>query len=192
MLNLRIRTMKKINLVFLLFLVVFSLSNCNTNAQNKTLKLVFIRHAERPQEGENLNCQGINRSLQLPAVLYKKFGIPQNIYVPELNMGKKTKRARMLQTITPFVAKYNVSVNSAFEEEDYKGVGKALLNENGTIFIVWEHNNIAPILEYLGITSPLKWKDSDFDSIWIVTFPHGSAVLTKDAENLHPAAGCPF
>lgn len=192
MLNLGIHTMKKINLVFLLFLMAFSLSNCSSNAQNKTLKLVFIRHAERPEDGENLNCQGINRSLQLPAVLYNKFGIPQNIYVPALNMGKKTKRARMLQTITPFVAKYNVSVNSAFEEEDYKGIGNALLNENGTVFIVWEHNNIAPILQYLGITSPLKWKDKDFDSIWIVTFHHKQAVLTKDTENLHPAAGCPF
>lgn len=192
MLNLGIHTMKKINLVFLMFLMAFSLSNCSINAQNKTLKLVFIRHAERPEDGENLTCQGINRSLQLPAVLYNKFGVPQNIYVPALNMGKKTKRARMLQTITPFVAKYNVSINSAFEEEDYKGIGKALLNENGTIFIVWEHNNIAPILQYLGITSPLKWKDSDFDSIWIVTFHHKQAVLTKDTENLHPAAGCPF
>ncbi len=192
MLNLGIHTMKKINLVFLLFLIAFSLSNCNTNAQNKSLKLVFIRHAERPDNGESLNCQGINRSLQLPAVLYNKFGLPTAIYVPALNMGKVTKRERMLQTISPFLAKYNISVNTAYEEEDYKHIGKALLNESGTVFVVWEHNNIAPILEYLGITNPPKWKDSDFDSIWIVTFHHKQAVFTKDAENLHPAVGSPF
>ena len=192
MLNLGIPTMKKINFVFSLFLLAFCLSNCSTSAQNKTLKLVFIRHAERPGDGENLNCQGLNRSLQLPAVLYGKFGIPQNIYVPALNMGKRTKRARMLQTITPFVAKYNVSVNSAFEEDDYEHIAKALLNENGTIFIVWQHTNIAPILSYLGVTDNLKWKDNDFDSIWIVTFHHKKAVFTRDAENLHPAMGCPF
>lgn len=184
--------MKKINLLFVLFLIAFSLSNCSTNAQNKTLKLVFIRHAERPEDGESLNCQGLNRSLQLPAVLYKKFGIPQAIYVPVLNMGKVTKRERMLQTMTPFVAKYGTSVNTKFEEEDYKGISNALLNESGTVFIVWEHKNIAPILKYLGVKEHLKWPDDDFDTMWVVTFHHKQAILTSDREGLHPAAGCPF
>jgi hypothetical protein len=184
--------MKKFIVLALGLFCITSLSiNC-ASAQSNTLKLVFMRHGERPEDGENLNCQGFNRSMQLPAVLIKKFGKPSNIYVPALNMGNKTKRTRMLQTVTPLVAKYNLSVNSAFEEEDYKHVGKALLAENGTVFIVWEHKNIAPILNYLGIDADLKWSGDDFDSIWIVTFPKGKAVLTRDKEGLHPVSGCPF
>jgi hypothetical protein len=177
-----------ITILFQLFLFTANIGCAQTN----TLKLVFIRHGERPDDGDNLNCQGLNRSMLLPAVLMKKFGKPANIYVPALNLGKKTKRTRMLQTITPFVAKYNLSINSAYDEEDYKHVSKALLQENGTVFIVWEHNNLAPLLTYLGVKNAPDWGGKDFDSIWIVTFPKGSAVLTRDKEGLNPPAGCPF
>jgi len=174
-------------LCYLIFLCA-----CNVTAQNKSLKLVFIRHAEKSEEGDNLNCQGLNRSMQLPAVLFKKFGKPNNIYVPALGLGDVTKHARMLQTITPFVAKYGLTVNSEYDEDDYKKIGKALLNENGTIIIVWEHKNIPPILAYLGVNGYLNWPDNDFDSIWIVTFTKGHAVMTRDKEHLNPAPGCPF
>jgi hypothetical protein len=184
--------MKKYSLFLSLFCGLVLLCNCNANGQGNDLKLVFIRHAERPQNGDNLTCQGLNRSLQLPAVLYKKFGIPTNVYIPSIGEGKTTKRARMIQTISPFAVKYSLSINSAYDEEDYNNVGNALLKEHGTVLIVWEHKNIGPILVYLGVKGKLKWPNDDYDSIWIVTFHKGKAVLTVDHENIHPAAGCPF
>ncbi|MDP9077662.1 MAG: histidine phosphatase family protein [Bacteroidota bacterium] len=163
-------------------------------SQNKGLRLVFIRHAERPDNGDNLTCQGLNRSLLLPAVLYRKFGKPSNIYVPALNLGSSTKRTRMLETISPFAAKYNVNINSGYQEEDYNGIGNALLAESGTIIIVWEHNTILPILRAVGVkkTKAMDWPDSDFDSIWIVTFVNGKAVLNLDTEGIKPPSGCAF
>jgi hypothetical protein len=107
-------------------------------------------------------------------------------------MGESTKHTRMLQTISPFIIKYNLNLNSAFDEKDYKGIGKTLLKENGTVIIVWEHKNIPAILNYLGIRNNLDWPGDDFDSIWIVTFANGNALLTKDKERLNPPAGCPF
>ena len=61
----------------------------NINSQNlpdKNLKVVIIRHGEKPTEkpsdksdgGDNLSCQGQNRALQLPAVLIKKIGKVQS------------------------------------------------------------------------------------------------------------------
>jgi hypothetical protein len=178
-------------------LVIFLLASCfpanKAIAQRKYLKLVFIRHAERPDTGDNLTCRGFNRSLLLPALLYKKFGMPVNIYVPSLNMGEETRHSRMFQTITPFAIKYELTINSQYDEADYKHVGNALLKERGTVIIVWEHKNIAPIINYLGVKSFwLNWPDNDFDSIWIVTFLKGSAILTKDTENLTPSVNCPF
>jgi len=184
--------MKICNRTLLLIFCLALFSNCRSTAQSKSLKLVFIRHGEREEDGDNLNCQGLNRSMLLPAVLYKKFGKPSNIYVPALSLGEVTKHTRMLQTITPFVVKYALTVNSAYEVEDYKNIGKALLDEHGTIFIVWEHKNISAILEYLGVKEDLQWPGNDFDSIWIVTFQNGRTVLTKDKERLNPPAGCPF
>ena len=179
--------------------LIFALSCClaffcanHVIAQDKNLKLVFIRHAEKQDDGDNLNCQGLNRSMSLPAVLFKKFGKPDNIYVPALTMGEATKHTRMLQTISPFIIKYDINLNSAYDEKDYKNVGKALLNESGTVIIVWEHKNIPAILNYLGVRNYLDWPGNDFDSIQIVTFVNGNPVLTRDREGLHPAAGCPF
>jgi hypothetical protein len=185
--------MKRSYSIFILILLLFDFTANTACSQSNNLKLVFIRHGEKPDDGDNLNCQGLNRSMLLPSVLFKKFGKPNNIYIPAPATGKLTKRARMLQTITPFVAKYNLNINSQFEVEDYKKISKALLSEEGTVIIVWEHKNIAPILKYLGVTAtPLKWPDADFDTIWVVTFANGSPVLTRDKEGLHPSAGCPF
>jgi hypothetical protein len=183
---------KGYSILILLCYLTFVCTSC-VNAQSKNLKLVFIRHGEKPDQGDNLNCQGLNRSMQLPALLYKKFGLPANVYVPALNLGKVTKHTRMLQTISPFVIKYNLQLNSSYDVEDYKGIGKALLKESGTVIIVWEHQNIPAILEYLGINpNLLDWPGNDFDSIWVVTFANGKALLTKDKERLNPPAGCPF
>jgi hypothetical protein len=94
-------------------------STANTAcSQNNTLKLVFIRHGEKPDDGDNLNCQGLSRSMLLPGVLFKNFGKPSNIYIPSPDPGRVTKRARMLQTITPFVAKYNLNINSQYHVKD--------------------------------------------------------------------------
>lgn len=162
-------------------------------SQDKNLKLVFIRHAERPEDGNNLTCKGFNRSLQLPAILYKKFGKPSNIYVPAINLGKDTKRARMFQTITPFAIKYNLSINSAYEEGDYKHISKALLKEKGTVIIVWEHKDIQELISALGVKSATqKWASNDYDSIWIVTFPNGLSLLKKDRQGLNPSPNCNF
>jgi len=161
-------------------------------AQDKNLKLVFIRHGEKQDNGDNLNCQGLNRSMSLPTVLYKKFGKPGNVYIPALTMGEATKHTRMLQTISPFIIKYDINLNSAFDEKDYKNIGKALLKEKGTVLIVWEHKNIPAIVNYLGVRNYLDWPGDDFDSIWIVTLVNGKAMLTRDKERLNPPAGCPF
>jgi hypothetical protein len=182
--------MKKFISLLILSLAFYQITYCQ---QATGLKLVFIRHAEKPADGDNLTCQGLNRAMMLPKVLYAKFGIPAYIYVPALGLGAATKHARMFQTITPFAAKYNLAINTSHAEKDSTVMAADLKSKSGTLLIVWEHKAIAPIIRSLGVNAPgLKWPDDDFDSIWIVTFPNGVATLTKDAEGLHPSADCSF
>jgi len=163
------------------------------NAQKNGLKLVFIRHAEKSDDGDNLNCKGFNRSLMLPQFLFKKIGKPSAIYIPAVKTGKTTRHSRMFQTISPFVIKYDLAVNSTFDVEDYKGIARDLAGQSGTVLIVWEHQSIIPIIQYLGVSNPpSEWPSSDFDSIWIVSYQNGKAVLAKDKENLSPAENCQF
>lgn len=46
------------------------------------------------------------------------------------------------------------------------------------------------IIHALDISDNLIWPDDAYDSIWIVTFKNGKAVLTKDKEGLMPAVKC--
>ena len=159
----------------------------------ESLKVVIIRHGEKPKTGDNLTCQGVNRSLQLPAVLHAKFGIPAYTYVPAPGLGESTKHARMFQTITPFAAKYNLVLNSQFDEFDSVNIARSLLGRTGVVLMVWQHHAIASIVRALGVKdSELLWDDADFDSIWIVSFPKGVATLTRDKEGLSPSAACAY
>src|SRR5690349_3025252 len=104
------------NCMRLAFLLLILGGSFITSAcQKKSLKVVIIRHGEKPDNGDNLNCQGLNRATALPKVLYSKFGTANEIYVPAVNTGNKTKSARMFQTITPYAVKYNLDINSSYD-----------------------------------------------------------------------------
>lgn len=158
-----------------------------------SLRVVIIRHGEKPNDGNNLSCQGENRALKLPAVLYGKFNTPDYTYVPSLEIGKATKHARMFQTVSPFAIAYNLKVNTQFDEKDTAGIAKEVLRKTGTVLLVWEHSVIPDIAKNLNVDNPPKWEGSDFDSIWVITYDDkGNATLTQDQEGLQPSETCGF
>ena len=174
-------------------LILLLLFPCFTKARAvnaSPLRVVIIRHGEKPEKGHNLSCQGQNRAAALPAVLYQKFGKPEYTYVPNMLTDKKTTGSRMYQTAAPFVSQYKIRLNSNFVETDYAGIASDIIKKNGTVLIVWEHSAIKGIAKALGVKEPGKWPGDDFDSIWIISFDHGKAVFHKDNEGLHPSAAC--
>jgi hypothetical protein len=173
-------------------LIICLLTSFSVYSQPKYegLKVVLIRHGEKPDEGYTLSCQGANRAKALPAVLYSKFGLPGIIYVPLLK-DDTTKHSRMYQTIVPFSDKYHLPLNSDYKVDATTGVAKSILKEKGTVLVVWEHKGLEDIAAELGVKEKLKWKKNDFDSIWIITFSKkGKARLAMDVEGLHPSAKC--
>jgi hypothetical protein len=156
-----------------------------------SLTVVIIRHGEKPKSGDNLNCQGLNRAQLLPAVIFAKFGVPAYSYIPSLGSDSTTKHARMFQTITPLAVKYNLAINSKFSGKDSAGLASDIVKRSGIVLVVWDHKSIVPIVHAFGINEAgLKWDDADFDSIWIIHFENGKAILTKSIEGLHPGADC--
>jgi hypothetical protein len=154
--------------------------------------VVIIRHGEKPPKGKNLNCQGLNRSLKLPAVLYSKFGIPGSIYVPSLDNNISTGHARMFQTVIPLAAKYNLKINSRYAEMDTASLAKEIKSKKGFVLVVWQHSIIPSIVRALGVQGfSMHWGDNDYDSIWIINFPKGIAKITFDKEGLTPSTSCP-
>jgi hypothetical protein len=173
-----------------LLLIVCCHPSSGQQGQLQLKKVIIIRHGEKPDKGDNLSCQGLNRALQLPDVLNKKFGMPDYVFVPSINTGKTTGTARMYQTIVPFAVKYNLNVNTKYDVEDTKDLAQDILKRKGTVLIVWEHKHIDNILKALGIKDAPKWPDDDYDSIWIVSFQNGRAELKKDREGINPPVDC--
>ncbi len=184
--------MKNITCLCLCFFACFCSIHCSSQATVTSInKVVFIRHAEKPDKGDNLSCKGLNRALQLPAVLNHKFKSFNRVFVPSLSGGRSTKHARMYQTIVPYAIQQNVNINSTYDADDIPGITAAIKKAGGNILVVWEHKNISKIIKALGLKEPgMKWDDGDFDSIWVVTFNNGIGTLTKETENLNPSSNC--
>lgn len=156
------------------------------------MRIVLIRHGEKPSEGDNLSCAGLNRALKLPETIKAKYGIPDEIFVPAPGTGKVTKNVRMLQTITPLAVKYNLSINTNYAVDESDKLVDALQKRSGTVLVVWEHKELAAIAQALGINSKLKWAPDDYDSIWLITFKNGKPILIVDQEHIKPSEGCSF
>ena len=135
------------------------------------LRVVIIRHGEKPDSGLNLSCKGYNRSLALPGVITSLFGVPNYIYVPIIRIGKSTNSVRMYQTIVPIAVKYGLVVNSRHAETDSTGIAADILRKKGTVLIVWDSKNIPPLARKLGVKKKkLKWNSNDFDTIWVINY----------------------
>ncbi|MGI4887085.1 MAG: hypothetical protein ACRYFR_19185 [Janthinobacterium lividum] len=169
-------------------------------AEPPVLRVVIVRHGEKPAAGDNLSCAGLNRALALPAVLDKLLAAPPDYtFVPLIGTdGKDTTSVRMLQTVMPYAVRHNLTINSDYAATDAAGLTQKLLRSRGTVLLVWEHVNILKIAKKLGITAPLAWPDADFDSIWTISFGGGGAkgkakrpTLAKGKEHIRPAATCP-
>lgn len=162
------------------------------------LRVVIIRHGEKPDSGNNLSCAGLNRAMALPAVLDNIIGTPDYTYVPTINTGKKTSSVRMLQTITPFAVQKNLTINSKYKETDTIGAAEDVRLKSGIVLMVWEHSNIPGLARNLKVKGNLSWASNDFDSIWTIDFTERdakgkakSATLTIGQENIQPVQNCP-
>lgn len=162
------------------------------NSPSNNLKVIIIRHGEKPKDGDNLSCQGQNRALQLSAVLHEKFNIPDEIYVPALKSDSSTKHSRMFQTISPFAIKYNLPIISKYSANENDEIAKRLFKKGGLALMIWEHSAIQTLTNALGVKGAPQWPDADFDSIWIINYQDGKATLSTDKEGINPSVVCNY
>lgn len=185
--------------LLILLLALANLNGCDgkkhgtdKNVPDNHLKVVIIRHGEKPKDGDNLSCQGQNRALQLSTVLHQKFNVPDYIYVPALTSNDSTKHSRMFQTVSPFAIKYNVAINSQYNADEDEKIAKSVFKKTGVVLMVWEHSAIQKLATTLGINHPPQWQSDDFDSIWVISYHKGKAQLTTESEGLTPSQTCTY
>lgn len=145
--------------------------------------LVFVRHGEKPAQGfGQLNCQGLNRALALPAVIAAKFGKPDAIYAPDPGQqkddnGRPYYYIRPLATIEPTAIQFQMPVQTPYGFAQIDQLGTALVdpvNRNKLIVVAWEHKLIVKLLRQIlsahggNAADVPNWQSGDFDSIYIV------------------------
>jgi hypothetical protein len=169
----------------------------------KTQTIVLVRHGEKLEGGlGQLDCQGLNRSLALPAVLANKFDKPLAIFAPSPSRqkddnGQAYDYIRPLATIEPTAIGLGMPVNADYRSSDTGGLEHALAQKslsNGTVLVAWEHKLIVTIARdivsaYGGDLAavPKKWEGDDFDSIYVLRIVRSDGAATVSFE--HGAEG---
>ena len=136
-----------------------SLESSESRAQpvDGTQTLVFLRHAEKPEGGlGQLNCQGLNRAIDLSTLLPEKFGKADYVFaanptrnVEEGELDNSYSYIRPLMTISPAAIKLGLPVNIEFSANDTSDLARELTDDkyhNSTIYTAWSHGYLPELI----------------------------------------------
>ncbi|MES2869539.1 MAG: histidine phosphatase family protein [Pseudomonadota bacterium] len=176
--------------------------------------LVFMRHAEKPADGlGQLNCQGLNRAIDLATLLPQRYGNADFIFAADPSRQVEEgadddayNYVRPLMTINPSAIKLGLPINLEFATNDTRALAKELTGDkyhNATIYTAWSHGYLPELIndvagQALGKKTTLTedWAASDFDSLYVLTLTwhNGKATLLSrvDQQDLNNGAkACP-
>ncbi|MCO8162058.1 hypothetical protein NJC38_07790 [Pseudomonas sp. 21LCFQ010] len=182
--------------------------------KNGTQTLVFLRHAEKPAMGlGQLNCQGLNRALDLAELLPNEFGKADFIFaadpgrhVEEGEGDHSYSYVRPLMTIGPSAIKLGLPVNIDFGANDTSDLAHELMDvkyHDATIYTAWSHGYLPELVNKVAEEASGKkmnliddWTGTDFDSllVMILEWTNGKASMEYQVvkQNLNNgAASCP-
>ncbi len=152
-----------------------------------TQTLVFLRHAEKPGEGlGQLNCQGLNRAIDLATLLPQRFGKADYVFaanptrhVEEGSEDQSYSYIRPLMTITPSAIRLGLPVNIDYAANDTDELAAELVSEkyrNATVYTAWSHGYLPALInavagKALGDQRVITedWDGDDFDTLYVLT-----------------------
>ncbi|WP_347911543.1 histidine phosphatase family protein [Pseudomonas grandcourensis] len=152
-----------------------------------TQTLVFLRHGEKPAGGlGQLNCQGLNRAIDLATLLPEKFGKANYVFaanptrnVEEGEFDNSYSYIRPLMTISPSAIKLGLPVNINFSANDTSDLADELLHDkyhNSIIYTAWSHGYLPELINTVAGEATGKdakiiddWESSDYDSLYVLT-----------------------
>ena len=140
-------------------------------------QILLMRHAEKPEHGNELSFQGWKRAMTLPSLFENRpdsqqFGKPAALYA--MSPRKIGGSVRSIQTLKFISEKFNLVINSDFTREEVKKLVADIKNNkslNGKMIIIcWEHKLLMEIASELGVDEPLDWPKKQYDRIWSLSY----------------------
>ena len=140
----------------------------------------FIRHGEKPLQGNGLNAQGIQRS----KYLRKLFGPTSDFRVSYLIAQRPQpdgRQRRACDTLRPLADDLGLSVDTDCERDDFEAVAAKIQNYKGegNVLVCWEHKRLTDIAAALGVHSPPRYPTKRFDVIWTCEEPYHTISESK-------------
>ncbi|AZC56472.1 histidine phosphatase family protein [Pseudomonas chlororaphis] len=183
--------------------LLLSLESSESRAQpvDGTQTLIFLRHAEKPAGGlGQLNCQGLNRAIDLASLLPEKFGKANYVFaanptrnVEEGELDNSYSYIRPLMTISPSAIKLGLPVNIEFSANDTSALADELLHDryhNSIIYTAWSHGYLPELInkvarEAVGEKRTITddWASNDFDSLYVLTLTWHNGKATLDSRS---------
>jgi hypothetical protein len=170
--------------------------------------IVLLRHGEKPAAGlGQLDCQGLNRALALPAVIRRDFGTPAALFAPnpadmKQDGGIAYAYIRPLATIEPTAIAFGLPIDVSHGVQDWRDLVRPLQAPQyagALVIVAWEHSNIvklarALITEHGGDPAQIpEWDKKDFDSVFVLRLAGGRIAFEHRYEHLDGLpASCPW
>lgn len=151
-------------------------------------QIIFLRHAEKPPTGAELNAQGWARARALPTLFendprVREHGAPVAIFAGA--PAKPGGSVRSIETIQATGQALGVAVDTAITRDEISKLVRAIMDnpayEGKTVVVCWEHKRIPDMLKAFGwTTGPNRWDDAVFDRLWFLDFADGKPVRFRD------------
>jgi hypothetical protein len=150
-------------------------------------QVIIIRHAEKPEEGNELNLRGRERAGALAAYFQSapevnEFKAPVAIYA---QLPKDaTSSIRSAQTVQPLADALHEVLHRNFTKTQHQQMVDEIMHKpeyaGHTVLICWEHKVIPEMAREFGVTdAPTKWASEVYDRTWVITFHDGSKPTFK-------------
>lgn len=176
-------------------------------AEPATRIVYVVRHGEKVSGNGCLNATGEQRAQALPTIfngqpsaLHETFSTPAALFA--FRYATISECERCLQFLRPIELHLSLPVDFRFGHllepgGDAAAAADAIRNvlRSGapTALVAWEHHNIRPLVEQLGVPAAEvpEWPDDDFDSVFVLTLDADAKAVASfavAAENFSPTA----
>ena len=161
---------------------------CGSHATAAPAQIIFLRHAEKPPVGPELDDRGRERAAALAQLFLHDPRVLEHgpaVAIFAMRPAKTGGSVRAIHTMEPTARALGLPLNAQFARDEISALVRAIAAtrayEGKTVIVCWEHEVIPEILKAFGWKKgPTHWSDKIFDRLWMLDFENGKPMRLRD------------